>query len=212
MDFEKFFSPPTQYSRSRHWKLFAVRDTPCKVCENDASLHLGGMNEKLCSAYKVLEIMEKQNIFIPKNLLDKWEREASEQNILPNEFGEFIRMKKENFFARQAEKRLKVQKVFANDDMTKLTEYGNFVALDFLLCIPEVERACKFARLDFEDLQSTLDKGFKCEMQKEIFLTKRNLWFSHLKERMRDLRISKEVLKSFGLDWNAAKTFAYQTI
>ena len=110
------------------------------------------------------------------------------------------------------EKKNSKEQIFANDAMNKFTEYGNKVALNYLLSIPEVQRVCEFALYDFEELQSLLAKGFNCEMQKEIFLTKRNIWFSHLKERMFELRISKETMQSFGLNWKEVKTFAYQTI
>ena len=102
--------------------------------------------------------------------------------------------------------------IFTNNARNKLTEYGNKVALDKLLSIPEVERTCKFAKFDMEELQKNLSHGFATEWQKEMFLSRRNFWFSHLKERMRDLRISKETLESFGLSWKAVKSFAYQTI
>lgn len=104
------------------------------------------------------------------------------------------------------------EKIFANDSKNKFTEYGNSVALKYLLSIPEVERAIKFASFDFEDLKSSLDKGFATEEQKQNFLIRRSCWFSHLKDRMRELKISKETLQSFGFDWKAAKSFAYRTI
>lgn len=102
--------------------------------------------------------------------------------------------------------------IFTNNARNKLTKHGNDVALNVLLNIPEVERVCRFAKYDMEELQKNLAHGFATEWQKEMFLSKRNFWFNHLKERMRDLRISKETLESFGLSWKAAKSFAYQTI
>lgn len=104
------------------------------------------------------------------------------------------------------------EKIFANDSRNKFTEYGNSVALKYLLSIPEVERAIKFASFDFEDLKESLKKGFATEEQKQNFLMRRSCWFSHLKDRMRELKISKETLQSFGFDWKAAKSFAYRTI
>lgn len=102
--------------------------------------------------------------------------------------------------------------IFANSSKNKFTEYGNSVALKYLLSIPEVERAIKFAKFDFEDLKESLKKGFATEEQKQNFLMRRSCWFSHLKDRMRELKISKETLQSFGFDWKAAKSFAYRTI
>lgn len=102
--------------------------------------------------------------------------------------------------------------IFTNSARNKLTDYGQKVALETLLSIPTLERACKFARWEFEELREKLSKGFQDESQKENFLVEREHWFMHLKERMKDLRISKETLQTFGLDFKAAKSFYYQAI
>lgn len=154
--------------------------------------------------------MNEQN-FIPFSLMQKWEQEALSQKIPYTEFGNFIKMKERNY--RQSLAAAKESpKIFANDARNKLTEYGNSYALNFLLQIPDVERACKFARFEFDELQEKLSKGFASGDQVENFLSQREHWFMHLKERMKDLRISKETLESFGLSWKSVKSFAYQTI
>lgn len=104
------------------------------------------------------------------------------------------------------------EKIFANDARNKLTEYGNKVALDTLLSIPQVERVCTFAKFDLEELKARLSKGFVSVEQKQYFISERSRWFSHLKEVMRDYRISKETLESFGLNWKQCKLFAFQTV
>lgn len=106
----------------------------------------------------------------------------------------------------------KSERVFANDACNKLTDYGNKVALEYLLSIPQIERLCTFAKFDFEELKAKLSKGFVSAVQKQYFIEERERWFDHLKEIMRDFRISKETLKSFGLDLKDAKSFYYQTI
>lgn len=148
---------------------------------------------------------------IPSALIQQWEREALSQKIPYTEFGNFLRMKERNYLQSQ-ERKNQMEKVFANDARNKLTDYGNKVALETLLSIPEVERACKFARFDFEELQRKLSHGFADAEQKENFLFEREHWFMHLKNKMKDLRISKETLQSFGLDFKAAKSFYYQAI
>lgn len=148
---------------------------------------------------------------IPSSLMLQWEQEAIDQKIPYTEFGYFLKMKQEQYWQKSAERKVS-EPIFANDAHNKLTEYGNKVALDTLLSIPMVERAAKFARFDFEDLKDELSRGFKDESQKLSFLERRDNWFLRLKEKMKDLRISKETLLSFGFDFKAAKSFAYQTI
>lgn len=148
---------------------------------------------------------------IPSALIQQWEREALSQKIPYTEFGNFLRMKERNY-RQSLEDRKQSPKVFANDARNKLTEYGNKVALETLLAIPLIERVCKFARFDFEELQRKLSNGFADAEQKENFLFEREHWFMHLKNKMKDLRISKETLQSFGLDFKAAKSFYYQAI
>ena len=147
---------------------------------------------------------------IPSHVLEMWEREAIDQKIPYTEFGNFLRMKQRQYEQRQSTK--VSEPIFANDARNKLTDFGQKVALETLLSIPAVERAAKFARFDFEDLKDELSRGFKDEAQKLSFLERRDNWFFRLKEKMKDLRISKETLLSFGLDFKAAKSFAYQTI
>lgn len=155
--------------------------------------------------------MKQENTFIPSSILEDWEREAVDQKIPYTEFGNFLKMKEQNYWQSHSTRKVS-HPIFANDARNKLTEYGNKVALDTLLSIPMVERAAKFARFDFEDLKAELSRGFKDEAQKLSFLERRDNWFMRLKEKMKDLRISKETLLSFGLDFKSAKSFAYQTI
>ena len=148
---------------------------------------------------------------IPSALIQQWENEALQQTIPYTEFGNFLRMKARNY-RQSLEDRKQSPKVFANDARNKLTDYGNKVALETLLSIPLVERVCKFARFDMEELQRKLSHGFADAEQKENFLFEREHWFMRLKEKMKDLRISKDTLQSFGLDFKAAKSFYYQAI
>ena len=154
--------------------------------------------------------MDKQKQ-IPSALTLQWEQEALSQKIPYTEFGNFIKMK-ERLYWQSLSTTKERPAIFANDARNKLTEYGNKVALEHFLAIPLVERVCKFAKFDLEELQRKLSRGFEDETQKENFIWERDHWFMRLKEKMKDLRISKEVLESFGLDWKECKRFAYQTI
>ena len=117
---------------------------------------------------------------------------------------------KERNYLESLERESQTEKVYASHN--KLSKYGNDVAMRKLLSIPEIERACKFAKFDFEELTKEFSHGFVSVEQKENFISKRDHWFTTLKNKMKDLRISKETLESFGLSWKSAKTFAYQTI
>ena len=148
---------------------------------------------------------------IPSDLMLQWEQEALSQKIPYTEFGNFIKMK-ERLYRQSLSTTKERPTIFANAARNKLTEYGNKVALEHFLTIPLVERICKFAKFDLEELQRKLSRGFEDETQKENFIWERDHWFMRLKEKMKDLRISKEALESFGLNWKECKTFAYQTI
>lgn len=154
--------------------------------------------------------MDKQKQ-IPSALMLQWEQEALSQKIPYTEFGNFVRMKENNYWQSLEEKE-ETPKVFANAARNKLTEYGNKVALEHFLAIPLVERVCKMAKYDLEDMQRKLSRGFADAEQKENFIWERDYWFMRLKEKMKDLRISKEVLESHGLNWKVCKAFAYQTL
>ena len=153
--------------------------------------------------------MDKQQI--PSALTLQWEQEAIEQKIPYTEFGNFIKMKENNYRQSLGSKE-ETPQIFANAARNKLTEYGNKVVLDYFLGIPLVERICKFAKYDLDEMQKKLSHGFADAEQKENFIYEREHWFMRLKEKMKEHRISKEVLESFGLDWKQCKTFAYQTL
>ena len=153
----------------------------------------------------------KQVREIPSALIQQWEQEAIDQKIPYTEFGNFLKMKEQNYWQAQSTRKVS-EPIFANDARNKLTEYGQRVALDTLLAIPVLERVIKFARFDMEDLQDELSHGFKDESQKLSFIERRNNWFLRLKEKMKDLRLSKEVLAANGLNFKDCKQFAFQVI
>ena len=148
---------------------------------------------------------------IPSALTLQWEQEALSQKIPYTEFGNFIKMKENNYW-QSLESKEETPQIFANAARNKLTEYGNKVVLDYFLCIPLVERICKFAKYDLDEMQKKLSHGFADAEQKENFIWEREHWFMRLKEKMKEHRISKETLQSFGLDWKVCKAFAYQTL
>ena len=151
--------------------------------------------------------MEKVMI-IPSELLESWEEQAIRENIPYTEFAEFIRMKQ-----RRYEQSLQVQdkqeEIFANAAKNKLSEYGNKVALNYLLAIPQIERLCKFAKFDFEDLQELSAKVLKGQADKDNFLWQLESWYNKLKSDMKEYRLSKETLSSYGLDFKAATNFYF---
>lgn len=78
-----------------------------------------------------------------------------------------------------------------------------------LMAIPMPGRAVVIARIRYTELEKRQSKGFKTDAQRESFAWERDMWFSHLKETMRDYRLSKEYLAEFGLNWNDCKRMAY---
>ena len=152
-----------------------------------------------------------KSINISSALIQQWEQEAVDQKIPYTEFGNFLKMKERNYLDSQRDKEER-KEIFANSARNKLTEYGNTFVLEKFLKIPAVQRVCMTARFDMETLMKRLSNGFTEQEQKENFLSEREHWFLHLKERMKELRISKETMESFGLSWQLAKSFAYQTI
>lgn len=153
----------------------------------------------------------KKEILIPSALIQQWEQEAIDQKIPYTEFGNFLKMKERSYLDSQRDKEER-KEIFANSARNKLTEYGNNFVLEQFMKIPSVQRVCITARFDMEMLMKRLSNGFAGDEQKENFLSEREHWFLHLKERMKDLRISKETMESYGLSWQLAKSFAYQTI
>lgn len=149
---------------------------------------------------------------IPSSLMLQWEDEAIDQKIPYTEFGNFLRMKENVYWQSFGSTHSEQNEIFANAARNKLTEYGNSYVLDYFLQMPIIERTCKIARYDMEQLQKKLSKGFADKEQMQNFISERDYWFTHLKERMKDLRISKEAMESHGLSWKSAKAFAYQTI
>lgn len=154
--------------------------------------------------------MTKDNT-IPSHVLEMWEREAIDQKIPYTEFGSFLKMKQEQYWQKSEPKNIQ-EPIFANAARNKLTEYGQRVALETILSIPMVERVIKFARFDLEDLKDELSHGFNSEQQKLNFIERRDNWFMRLKTKMKDLRLSKEVLAANGLNFNDCKQFAFQVI
>jgi hypothetical protein len=147
---------------------------------------------------------------ISSALMQQWEQEAIAQKIPYTEFGEFLRMKERNYRLNLSTKNR--VKVFASGAQNKFTESGNKIAYEKIMQIPAAERAVKIAKFSFEELRKKSLRGFCDEQQKENFLSEREYWFSHLKERMRDLKLSKEFLADFGLDWKECKKFAFSAV
>lgn len=150
------------------------------------------------------------NFEIPSALTEKWEREAIAQGVSKYEIGNFMKMKAQHFQERQSTKIARPE-IYANAARNKFTDYGNEVALQKHLELPEDRRAILNARCKMESLEKKLSQ-IKSAEQRDIFLAERESWFAYLKEKMKDLRISKERLLECGLNWKNAVAFAYRTL
>lgn len=150
----------------------------------------------------------EQSTIIPSELLKSWEEQAIRENIPYTEFAEFIRMKQRRYEeSLQPEKESK--SLYTDDSKSKLSEYGNKVALAYLLKIPKTERIITFARFHFEDLQKQYAKVSKGKADKENFIWDLDYWYKKLKSDMKEYRWSKETLSSYGLDFKAATKFYF---
>ena len=150
----------------------------------------------------------EQSTIIPSGLLKSWEEQAIRENIPYTEFAEFIRMKQRRY-KESLQTLHKQEGIFANEAKNKLSEYGNKVALNYLLAIPQVERICKFAKFDFEDLQKLQVKVSAGKADKANFLWQLESWYKKLKSDMKEYRLSKDTLLSYGLDFKAATNFYF---
>lgn len=153
--------------------------------------------------------MERENkIDIPSDVQKLWEEQAIREHIPYTEFPEFIRTKEREFLRAQEKEQPRPQ-IYTNETRNKLTAYGQRVALEYILAIPQIERICKFARYDFEDLQILSKKNHTGKADKENFLWELDHWYEKLKEDMKKYRISKDTMKCYGLDYKAATKFYF---
>lgn len=144
-------------------------------------------------------------------LIERWEREAIDQGVSCYEIGNFMKMK-ENAWREEHRTFQTKESVYTNSACNRLTEHGNKFVYSKLMEIPTIERIVKVARVNFEELQKRLSRGFADDVQRDLFVAQRDSWFSHLKEKMCEHKISKETLSAFGLNWKDAKSLAFMAV
>lgn len=133
---------------------------------------------------------------IPGNLLRKWEISATEQNLSQSEFIIFIRERQKEYFdsLETSEK----HKVMENG---QLTDYGKKVAVEYYHSMDKIQRAITLSKVDFMTLEETLKKkGYNNDICYEIISS-----YDLLRERMANLRISKEEMKKYRLDFSEVR-------
>lgn len=153
----------------------------------------------------------KNNIAIPSEVQKLWEEQALREHIPYTEFPSFLRMK-EREFIRMQEKEEPRPQIYTNAACNKLTAYGQRVALEYILAIPQIERICKFAKYDFEELQELFSKVQSGKADKENFVWQLEHWYKKLKADMKEYRLSKETMIKYGLDYKAATKFYFAAI
>ena len=137
-----------------------------------------------------------ENKEIPGNLLRKWEISATEQNLSQSEFIIFIRERQKEYFdsLETSEK----HKVMENG---QLTDYGKKVAVEYYHSMDKIQRAITLSKVDFMTLEETLKKkGYNNDICYEIISS-----YDLLRERMANLRISKEEMKKYRLDFSEVR-------
>ena len=133
---------------------------------------------------------------IPGNLLRKWEISATKQNLSQSEFIIFIRERQKEYFdsLETSEK----HKVMENG---QLTDYGKKVAVEYYHSMDKIQRAITLSKVDFMTLEETLKKkGYNNDICYEIISS-----YDLLRERMSNLRISKEEMKKYRLDFSEVR-------
>lgn len=75
--------------------------------------------------------------------------------------------------------------------------------------IPMPGRVAVIARMRLGELEKKQSKGFKTDDQRRSFEYEKEMWFSWLKDSMKNYRLSKEFLADYGLNWNDCKRMAY---
>lgn len=137
-----------------------------------------------------------ENKEIPGNLLRKWEISATEQNLSQSEFIIFIRERQKEYFDSlvNSEK----PKIMENG---QLTDYGKNVAVEYYHSMNKIQRAITLSKVDFMTLEETLKKkGYNNDICYEIISS-----YDLLRERMSNLRISKEEMKKYRLDFSEVR-------
>ena len=133
---------------------------------------------------------------IPGNLLRKWEISATEQNLSQSEFIIFIRERQKEYFdsLETSEK----PKIMENG---QLTDYGKNVAVEYYHSMNKIQRAITLSKVDFATYKETIDKkGLNLDICHEIISG-----YNLLRERMASLRISKEEMKKYRLDFSEVR-------
>ena len=133
---------------------------------------------------------------IPGNLLRKWEISATKQNLSQSEFIIFIRERQKEYFdsLESSEK----PKIMENG---QLTDYGKNVAVEYYHSMDKIQRAITLSKVDFMTLDETLKKkGYNNDICYEIISS-----YDLLRERMSNLRISKEEMKKYRLDFSEVR-------
>lgn len=156
--------------------------------------------------------MERENkIDIPSDVQKLWEEQAIREHIPYTEFPEFIRTKEREYLRAQEKEQPRPQ-IYTNEAHNALTAYGQRVALEYILAIPQIERICKFAKYDFDELQELHTKVLLGKTDKENFVWQLEHWYKKLKADMKEYRLSKETLLKHGLDYKAATNFYFAAI
>ena len=83
----------------------------------------------------------------------------------------------------------------------QLTDYGKKVAVEYYHSMDKIQRAITLSKVDFMTLEETLKKkGYNNDICYEIISS-----YDLLRERMSNLRISKEEMKKYRLDFSEVR-------
>lgn len=95
-----------------------------------------------------------------------------------------------------------------NRELSEETRMAPQSTKNSLMDLPMPQRAVVISRIRFIDLRNRLNSAKSAESAENVKF-EISFWFAHLKDLMRDYRISKESLADCGLCWDDCKKLAY---
>jgi len=125
---------------------------------------------------------------VPAKLLQQWERDAFNQGVPVSELSEFLRHREEMW----------------RENVYKKPKSKTF--LERLADMEPVARVLYINRAKYLELLDIKNK------KSDIFLQKRENWWSHLRNAMQNFRIDKNTLAQYGIDWAECRKFYFAAV
>ena len=148
-----------------------------------------------------------ENSAISPSLMLQWEREAMSQGIRYQEFPEFLRMKKRNYYAEierkerdtvSGEERERIRKEKLEREMARK-----------MAMMHPVELVVKNIKFEYDELAARVKRGFRSDADRESCKASVQIWYESTKERMKRDRITKDDMRKYRLNWKQCQAFYF---